>query len=136
MKRTLRTLLVWLLVALLPLHAVAASLGMSCAAAQRQSPAVAAALHEPLAGAHAHHDGKHAAQARDAHAGAHSPAPQIEQPSHASCSACSALCTGAVAPPSCHLRVPAFDGTDAVAVAPAVLAVGFIQDGPQRPPRQ
>lgn len=140
MNRTLKTLLVWLLVALLPLHAVAGSLGLSCAPVHQQSSPVTmdggAPHRAPMADAHAHHDGGHAGQADSAGADAHAPAPELDQQPHSSCSACSAFCIGAVAPPSSTLPVPAFDGSDVAAVAPAVLAVGFIQDGPQRPPRQ
>lgn len=139
MNRIFKTLLVWLLVALLPLHAVAGSLGMSCAPVHQRSGQGAidsAPLHhEGAADAHAHHNGAHAAEPADPGAHAHASASTVEKQSHSSCSACSAFCIGAVAPPSAYLPVPAFDGTDAVAVPPPVFAVGFIQDGPQRPPR-
>ena len=140
MNRAFKTFLVWLLVALLPLHAVAGSLGMSCAPVHRQSSHAALdsgpAHHEPMADEHAHHDAGHAEQGMDPSVQDHSPASKIENQSHSSCSACSAFCIGAVAPPSVYLPVPTFDGTDAVAVPPAAFAVGFIQDGPQRPPRR
>jgi hypothetical protein len=44
--------------------------------------------------------------------------------SHASCSACSAFCVGAVAPPSASLPLPSFDGSDVVVIAPADFGPG------------
>jgi hypothetical protein len=139
MNRALKTLLVWLLVAVLPLHAVAGSLGMSCAPVHQQSGHAAmnsgSAHHDPVADEHAHHNAEHAVEGLDPGVHDHPSASKVEKQSHSSCSACSAFCIGAVAPPSAYLPVPTFDGTDAVAVPPAAFAVGFIQDGPQRPPR-
>ena len=136
MTRQLKTLLLWLLIALLPLHAVAGSFGMSCTSGHQQSQEQAAssvAHHGAVAGSTAHHDGEHAG-----HGAASPPAADSqdhEKFTHASCSACSAFCVGAVAPPSTDLTVPSFDGSDAVVATPTAFAVGFIQDGPQRPPR-
>ncbi|MEW6371143.1 MAG: hypothetical protein AB1584_09415 [Pseudomonadota bacterium] len=145
MNRLLTTLLVWLLMAALPLHAVAASINMSCAPVPSQAPAAPMAghaahaapdhAHEPAnAGAHAHHGG-HAASAPDTAAdedGHHAKAGKL---SHSSCSACSAFCAGAVAPPSFSLPMPAFEGSDALLVAHADVVAGFIPDGLRRPPR-
>ena len=133
-----KKLLIWLLVALLPLQAVAGSFGMTCAPVHQQSSQDVqrhvGVDHDMMAGAHGGHHGEHASQAS-------TPAMQpsdhhADKLSHSSCSACSAFCIGAVAPPSSLLPAPTFDGTDAVIVSPAVFAVAFIQDGPQRPPRQ
>lgn len=136
MNRLLTTLLVWLLMAALPLHAVAASVSMSCAPVQQQSDAVAMAGHTSHAAAddsHAHH-GMHATDA--AGSAADDDSSDTRKLSHSSCSACSAFCIGAVAPPSSLLSVPSVDGSEAVLAAPADLVAGFIPDGPQRPPRQ
>ncbi|WP_206759343.1 hypothetical protein, partial [Acinetobacter baumannii] len=62
--------------------------------------------------------------------------PHAKPGTHSSCSACSAFCAGAVAPPSFSLPLPVFDGSDAVVAAPADFVAGFIPDGLQRPPRQ
>ena len=142
MNRMLTTLLIWLLMAALPLHAVAASINMSCAPVPSQPDIALAAghaSHETSGDAHAHH-GAHAAGASDAASGAtsnddghHAKTGKL---GHSSCSACSAFCAGAVAPPSFSLPLPAFDGSDALLVAGADLLAGFIPDGPQRPPRQ
>lgn len=137
MNRIPKTFLVWLLMLVLPLHAVAANVGMSCAPLKRQAVHVMAdvsmAHHGDAAGVHAH-DGHAGSDAMAAHHD-DSPAKDPGKKAHSSCSACSALCVGAVAPPSALLPLPAFDGSDAVTVAPAHLAAGFIPDGLQRPPR-
>ena len=163
MNRLLTTLLIWLLMAALPLHAAAASINMSCAPVPQQTGAQACA-HAPHGthGAHGLH-GAHAASAApaDAHArhGAHAThhgaavhadagaaadtggiddtsQAKAGKLSHSSCSACSAFCAGAVAPPSFSLSLPFLDGSEAVRVPSDDLLAGFIPDGLQRPPRQ
>jgi hypothetical protein len=139
MNRTLKTFLIWLLMAMLPLHAVAGSLGMSCAPVHRQSgqDAMRGAMshHAMMADAHAGHGAAQADQALDPGTDKHAPDSKAAKQAHSSCSACSAFCAGAVAPPSVDLPVPTFDGTDALSMPSSVFAVGFIEDGPQRPPR-
>lgn len=138
MNRAFKTFLVWLLLAVLPLHAVAAS-RMSCGPVHPQSKLsqidVGLQSHEHMADAHAHHGGEHTSQPGAPLVDADSTDSKPGKKPHSTCSACSAFCLGAVAPPSTHFAVPAFDGSDAVVVAPAAFTVGFIQDGPQRPPR-
>ena len=131
-------MLVWLLMAALPLHAVAASVNMSCAPVPSPAPAALVAEHAMHAAygashgdVHAQHAG-HAADAVSDNDGAHAKAGKL---THSSCSACSAFCAGAVAPPSFSMPLPAFDGSDAVLVAHADFVAGFIPDGLRRPPR-
>ena len=138
MNRTFKTFLLWLLIALLPFHAVAGSLGMPCAPVHHQAPApssVSAPHHEVVADEHAHHGGEHASHTAELSSDTEPSVSDVEKQSHGSCSACSSFCLGAVAPPSTDLAVPAFDGSDAAVTWPAAFLVGFIQDGPQRPPR-
>jgi len=138
MNLRLKTFLLWLLVAVLPLNAVAGSFGMSCSPVhqQMQEPTITGVLHQDdMTDAHAHHGAEHAGHVVDSTAAADSLAPDVEKQPHSSCSACSAFCLGAVAPPSTDLTVPSFDGSDVALPSPAALTVGFIQDGPQRPPR-
>lgn len=127
MTRAFKTFLVWLLMAVLPLHAVAAGIGMSCMP-QHQAAKVEAKAHHGADQAHAHHGHHEAAQADDA--------PEADTQTHSSCSACSVFCVGAVAPPSAHSPVLSFDGSEAVVATPAAFAAAFIPDGPQRPPRR
>lgn len=134
MNRFVKTFLVWMLMLMLPLHAVAASVGMSCAPVrQHEMAAVGVAHHQPAA--QSHHDDCHAAHHATAAAADESPVPDLAKKAHSSCSACSALCAGAVAPPSVFLPLPTFDGSDAVNASPSAFDAGFIPDGPQRPPR-
>jgi hypothetical protein len=101
-------------------------------------PALDHAHHNAPTDAHAHH-GEGAgdvAEVTDALAEHHSADAKHKKLSHSSCSACSAFCIGAVAPPSSSLPMPAFDGSQAVLIAPSDLITGFIPDGLQRPPRQ
>jgi hypothetical protein len=137
MTRTVKTFLVWMLMLLLPLHAVAASVGMSCAPV-RQHGALEMSHHQAALDAHAQHGGAHADHAVHGAAPAadeHAPTPDIAKKVHSSCSACSALCAGAVAPPSAFLPLPTFDGSEALVVSASAFLTGFIPDGPQRPPR-
>lgn len=142
MNRLLTTLLIWLLMAALPLHAVAASVNMSCAPAQRHTTPAPIAAHGVE---HASHEHAHAAADADAPHGGHTqsvdmhaldadPADPADL-SHSSCSACSAFCVGAVAPPSSSLSLPSFDGAEAVLAASSEFVTGFIPEGLQRPPR-
>lgn len=140
MNRSLKTFLVWLLMALLPLHAMAVSVGMSCApdhrkASQASAPGGASHHREAAADMHAHHGALVGHGGEAASDPGTSPA-KAGQQTHSSCSACSALCVGAVAPPSAVVSVPTFDGSDAILVAPPPLDPGFIPDGLQRPPRR
>ncbi|MCS0596973.1 hypothetical protein [Massilia agri] len=136
MNLTVKTFLVWILMLMLPLHAVAASVGMSCAPVrQHASSGISMPHHQPAADADAHHGGDHAAHHAAAAADDDAPVPDLTKKAHSSCSACSALCAGAVAPPSVFLPLPSFDGSDAVNASPSIFNSGFIPDGPQRPPR-
>lgn len=138
MNRTLTTFLVWLMMAVLPLHAVAAAANMSCVPPVEPAQSVAMAGHASNLASdetHAHHGGHAAAKAStDASDEAH-PA-KASKSVHSSCSACSAFCAGAVAPPSFSLPLPAANGSEPVLVARADIVAGFIPDGLQRPPRQ
>ena len=130
MTRAFKTFLVWLLMAVLPLHAVAAGVGMSCMA-QHQAAQVDATAHHGADQAQAHHGHHEAAQADQADNGS-----KPEAQTHSSCSACSVFCVGAVAPPSAYSPLLPFDGSEAVVVTPVAFAAGFIPEGPQRPPRR
>jgi hypothetical protein len=132
MNRLFTTLLVWLLMAALPLHAVAAVINLSCAHSQQQADPHADHA-APAIDAHAHHGSHDADAAAPAAAGDASESGSLL--SHASCSACSAFCVGAVAPPSASLPLPSFDGCEAVVIAATDFGTGFIPDGLQRPPR-
>jgi hypothetical protein len=141
MNRFLKTLLIWLLMAVVPLNAVAATAGMSCGSGHQQameqleSHDAAHAMHQD--NGH-HHD---MADASGAPHGSATPAADLDSgdadaPAHSSCSACSVFCVGAVAPPSVFGSIPAFNGSENVVVAPSPPVTGFIPEGLRRPPRQ
>lgn len=139
MERTLKTLLLWFLMALVPLQAGAAAMGMSCGPAHQQTMAAAMAAaadhheHDSIVGHQ--HDGAGttaaeadpvpSADASDASAG----------PGHSTCSACSDFCIGAVAPPSSFNSPLAFNGAESVVIALSPSVAGFVPDGLKRPPR-
>lgn len=135
MERTLKTLLLWLLIALVPLHAGAAAMGMSCGPAHQRAMSAAADHHEHQADMDHEHDGVDAAASSVQSSAPSDAAEALERPSHSSCSACSDFCIGAVAPPSSFGPLPAFSGAEAVVVSPSPSVAGFVPDGLKRPPR-
>ena len=135
MHRTLKTLLLLLLIAALPLQGAAAAMRLSCGPAHHHQPAQLAsatgAPHHDAAAAH--FDSDHSAF--DATASAEqAPAAQVGH-AHSSCSACAACCVGAAAPPSASIPTAPLEGSEFIAVAPAPLLAGFIPASLERPPR-
>ena len=136
MERTLKTLLLWLLIALVPLHAGAAAMGMSCSSGDQQ-PMSATAEHHVRGGSMGHS----LDSGDDAAAVAETPvSPQSHDASdgsgYSTCSACSDFCIGAVAPPSSTSSLPAFNGTESAVISRPLSGVGFVPDGLKRPPRK
>ncbi|RJG27911.1 hypothetical protein [Massilia cavernae] len=129
MSRFFKTILLWILIAVVPLHAAAATIGMSC------GPVHKAAM-EPSSSdsTHQHHNMAAAADVADAHAASPDDLKSDKSP-HVKCSACSAFCIGAVAPPSGFISVPAFSGAETLVVSTATLVIGFVPEGLKRPPR-
>jgi hypothetical protein len=126
MKRFFRAFLLWLLIAVLPLHAATAAVGMSCANGHGNEPALMAGHHS----APSMDGNQHAAH--DHEAAGHSTS---DDGSHTSCSACSTFCSAPAVPATAQIAVPHFDGSEMLLAAPATLATGFIPEGPRRPPR-
>jgi hypothetical protein len=140
----LRTFLLCLLMAALPLQGLAAVVKASCGPAHHglSSATVAAqADHHAQAGAthQDHHDQDQLASVSSATAAAASPDGGSAQADfHASsyCSACAACCTGAVAPPSAALSDSSVDAADSGAPSAVPLVAGFISAGLERPPKR
>jgi hypothetical protein len=141
MNRFLKTLLIWILIAVVPLNAVAATIGMSCGPGHQKAMERAMAqdashaMHEDTGHHHemtnksvSHHAS--AMSAADVDSGA------ADEPAHSACSACSVFCVGAVAPPSVFASIPAFGGSEDVVISAAPPVTGFIPEGLRRPPRQ
>ena len=143
MPRFIKTLMLWLLLAALPLQGMAAATRMSCAPAPHA--AMAAQAHQahqaahaqhatPAADDHADHAGHAAGAGHDRHAAAQDTAP--DQHHHASaCSHCAACAFGAAAPPPAPATVHAGAGPDLPFPAAPRGTAGFIPPGLERPPR-
>lgn len=140
MNHFYKTFLLWLLVAVLPLHAAAGVMSMSCGPIHQQAMQVAS-----LDDAHHHHDdsdtphGQHHGDAAMTSAAADSGDAgnaSAETQHHANCNACTATCIGAAAPPSALFNsTPAFNGSEMVTVSPASFAIGDTPSGLERPPK-
>lgn len=128
MKRLFRTLLLWLMIAVLPLHAAAAVIGMPCGNMHSNAPATLAEHHGDTG--MDSHQAVHESHEHDA--AAHSAG---DDGSHSTCSACSAFCSAPPVPATAHIAVPGYDGSETLVAAHATLASGFIPEGPRRPPR-
>lgn len=135
MERTLKTLLLWFLMALVPLHAGAAAMGMSCGPVHQQTMSAAADHHEHDGDMGHQPDGADTAAAVTDAASSSDGSEASEGPGHSRCSACSDFCIGAVAPPSSFSPLPAFNGAESVVIALSPSVVGFVPDGLKRPPR-
>lgn len=140
MKRFYKTLLLWLLVAVLPLHAAAGAMSVSCGPIHQQAMQVALMddarhHHDDSASSHSHHHD--AAQMRNVALDAGDVGnASSETHHHANCNACTATCIGAAAPPSVLFNAtPAFTGSEMVTVSPASLATGDTLGGLERPPK-
>ncbi|MDQ9170067.1 hypothetical protein Q8A64_06530 [Oxalobacteraceae bacterium R-40] len=153
MNRIFRTLLIWLIIAALPMQATAAVVKASCGSAHHpaqmqnsfagHAPAADVPHHEH-ASMDAHH--AHADQASvhgefaddvlsvNATADAQTSLHQTDQ-DHSTCSACAACCVGAVAPPPAHLKAPDFSQFKTSGIGSSKLLTGFIPAGLERPPR-
>lgn len=145
MNRFYKILLLWLLVAMLPLHAVSAGMPVSCTPAHHQ--AMQKTMHDGAHHPHAMHHSDDAGMAMQDHhnglntlhhAGPDDSAADVPTSSahpHAGCSACSAGCIGAAAPPLALQATPASSGSDAVLVTPAPLVTGYTPGALDRPPK-
>lgn len=144
MNRIFKTLLLWLLMAALPIQGFAAAIKASCGQAHLSSvPAVSIVKthdHGDRLTNHHHADATGDASGHDEHGASSSVADKSSdaKPIHKSsyCSACALCCVGAVALPSSHNWTPEYSSSEFIISPPAVLATGYIPAGLERPPRQ
>lgn len=135
MIRILKTLLLWLVIAALPIQGYAAAMKMSCGPL-RHDMALAAGMATPHHPAHdAAHPHHHDSGAMHAHDDAAAKADNTGH-KHDSCSVCAACSVSAAAPPFAMDWRLVFNGAETVLVAPAMLDTGFIPEGVERPPRK
>lgn len=135
MKALLRTLLLWFLLAGVPLQGFASATMLLCGPVPASASAAHATMNAAMA-ANGHHD--HAAMlvAQDASPGAgghHAPA--ASHADHGTCASAGACCTGAPLAPALPATPPLHDGR--CATVPLVLTAPAAVDlaGPERPPK-
>ncbi|HEV2612310.1 MAG TPA: hypothetical protein VGU61_18755 [Noviherbaspirillum sp.] len=147
MTRFFKTLLLWLLIAALPVQGMAAVVKASCGP-QRHDNASAKML------SHSHHHHTHAAHHHDGHGDEHAASHPVTTADDmhaadamdgatdsehvhksASCSACASCCAGAAAPPSMRAWTPPFQHGETVLLLPEVSFTAFFPSGLERPPR-
>lgn len=141
MLRLCKTLLLWLLLAVLPVQGIAAAAMLSCAPAERAGEdvhtdnVVAHAMHAHhvhIAAADISATG-HAAHHVAMHEGDHHA--HGKHASTTSCSACAACCIGAAPLPSGVNWAVSRNGSEPVQVSPSPFMTGFIPASLERPPR-
>lgn len=145
MHRALKTLLLWLIIATLPLQGLAAVTKSACGPAHHHPPSVAmvteqhehAEMHHGSYGGAERHHGNHADHAEVVVAGDASDAKSSDNAAHASsyCAACAACCFGAAAPPSAMLPAPEPTASESIVLSPVSLLAGHVPSTPKRPPR-
>jgi hypothetical protein len=131
MNRVLKTFLLWLLLAALPLQGIAAAVQASCGPAAHDG----AAEMTMQAKSH-HHEGDGAADSASVVAASSDGDSADIQHKNSVCSACAACCVGAVAPPSISTLTPAYSTSLPAVSSPAPLVAGFIPAGLERPPKR
>lgn len=138
MNRVLKTFLLWLLIAALPVQGWTAAMKTSCSSAHQIISAADAVMPGPHAGAtHAHHDVASEPLATDMDKSASASSHDHHKGSFKSsfCSVCALCCFGAIAPPSARIPTPVLDSSDALFIAPAPSVAGHVPPGLERPPR-
>lgn len=142
MTRALKTFLLWLLIAALPIQGMAAVVKASCGPQHHGMSSVATkgVEHHHDAGSLPHHHESHDAQAAspDVDVGVDvadmsSDTGHIHKTSY--CSACATCCFGATAPPTTVSLMPASSSVEAAVNSPVISYDGFIPAGLERPPR-
>lgn len=138
MNRFLKTLLLWLLLAALPLQGVSAAIKSACGPMEPYGSA------EMTMSDQSHHHGGAATQmphTNFAHASADtnfakSPDQSFgDKHKHSICSACATCCMGALAPPSITVLTSAYTSSLPSIVTPTPFVTGFIPAGLERPPK-
>lgn len=136
MIRVLKTLLLWLLMASLPVRGLAA-VDMSCGAILNGSAASGMPAHLPAEATHQHELDTSTLRdlARSQVSAAEHSMPGHDSHKDLNGGSCAACFIGAVAPPSAALRTNESSGSEAVIHFTTVSFTGFITAGLERPPR-
>lgn len=139
MNRSLKTLLLWLIIAALPIQGLAAAMQASCGSAHHGTLSVTV----ETAGHHLHgaavpgHDDSDVASVE---VGSNSSltadqSSTTHQEKSTFCSACAACCVGAIAPPSAAIFTPTHSSSELFVTCDSPSAFGFFPAGLERPPK-
>jgi hypothetical protein len=128
MLRSVKTLLIWLLLTALPMQGIAAAAMQSCRSVEQITATAIVAADDAHPGPvmHAHH---HAAQ----HDGHHHASGKHD--ASTSCSACASCCIGAAPLPAGLNWTFVHNRSEPVIASPAPFMTGFIPGSLERPPR-
>lgn len=137
MTHICKILLLWLLMALLPLQGIAAVVRTSCCP-ENTTAAASLSTAQPsqlMAAGHVHHENM-AAFDMDAKPAPHHSTDHSNHHKNVSCSTCDSCCVGAFAFTPASLQFPLGAKSPLETLAPPPLLSGYIPDGLERPPRQ
>jgi hypothetical protein len=140
MTRTLKIFLLWLLIAVIPLQAMAANVLRECSSAPRGMTMVATSMHHGDVVATSH------GCASDQQSGGHEECAEMASlddqsndaskfSEHGSCSACAACCMGTFAPLQLMPIKPFHNSAELYVAYGTIAFAGFIPDSLERPPR-
>ena len=141
MTRTLKTFLLWLLIAAMPFQAFAANVLRACSSGHQGTTmmSVTSTVHGDASVTS--HVGV-MDQQLDAEEECPKAASSVDQSDdssdavkHGSCSACAACCIGAVVPPQLFSFKASFNNAEVYETFGTTLVAGFIPDSLERPPR-
>lgn len=141
MNRTLKTYLLWLLIAVMPFQAFAANMLRACSSGHQGMSMVAATSMNHGDASASSHDA-----VMDQQSGDEEECPEKassddrsndgpESLNHGSCNACAACSFGAVAPFQLLTFKPSFNSAEVYVTFGSTLVAGFIPDSLERPPR-
>jgi hypothetical protein len=143
MTRSLKTFLLWLLIAVMPFQAFATNVLRVCSSGHQGmtivTPAPAPAAHVEVGSETANHSMAQQSPDDDECTEVASSSTNDkgcpDSPKLGSCSACAACCVGAFAPPAMHSFVSPSNVAEVHETFGSTLVVGFIPDSLERPPR-
>jgi hypothetical protein len=131
MHRFVKTFLLWLLLAALPLQGMAAAMQLSCGPTKHHAAASTTShdRHDASPGQHHATDAQSAARPASTDDGA------MNGHATSSCSAGSACCLGAIALPATPVVAPAYSASLPAVPACALPLADFVPAGLERPPK-
>lgn len=135
MIRFLKTLLLWLIIAALPVQGLAAAINASCGPTHHTDAQVRIMVESPHHEDSATHHHGHAHEEISMDIQADSATDEDQQFKSSSCSACAACCVGAAAPPPVFIPATVPGGSQFVFISSAPLIISVTPAGLERPPK-